>query len=268
MAEKAILFDATKCMGCRACQVACKQWNELEGEVTTNWGSYENPRDLSPQTWLKMEFREIEANGALRWLFLRRSCMHCTNAACVEVCPTKALYYHPLGFVSYDKGKCGGCGYCAQFCPFNVPRLNTNRASGLGRMDKCTLCTIQGLDRIDNDLEPACVKTCPPQALNYDNRDQLITRGKARIEELKAQGYNDATLYGENVVGGTHVLYVLDQSPAQYGLPTDPKVPTASTVWQNVIQPLGYAALGLVGIGLLLNIMVARANMLNERKGR
>ncbi|HUV53469.1 MAG TPA: 4Fe-4S dicluster domain-containing protein [Dehalococcoidia bacterium] len=265
MAEKAIMYDATKCTACRGCQVACKQWNELEGETTTNWGSYENPKDLSTQTWLKMEFREVGNNGDLRWLFTRRSCMHCTDAACVKVCPTGALFYHPLGFVSYDKGKCSGCGYCKEFCPYNVPRLNTNRGSGLGRMDKCTACTSFGLDRIDNGYTPACVKTCPTGALIYGDRSDLLAKGQARVQQIIAQGYKNAYLYGDKEVGGTHVLYVLEDSPSVYGVVENPKVPGAAIAWQDVIKPLGYVAVGLVGIGLLLNVMVARARMINGK---
>ena len=106
MAEKAILYDATKCTGCRGCQVACKAWNDLEAEETTNSGTYENPPDLSPNTWLKMQFEEVvdtDAPGGLSWLFTRRACMHCSDAGCVKVCPTGALHYHELGFVAYDK---------------------------------------------------------------------------------------------------------------------------------------------------------------------
>ncbi len=268
MADKAILYDATKCTACRGCQVACKQWNEREAEITTNRGSYENPKDLSTQTWIKMEFREVESNGNLNWLFTRRSCMHCTDAACVKVCPTGALFYHPSGFVSYDRGKCTGCGYCSQFCPFHVPRLNTNRVDGLGRMDKCTLCTTFGLDRIDNGYEPACVKTCPPKALVYGDRDQLLATGKVKVQTLQAQGYSNANLYGEKELGGLHVMYVMANSPEVYGLPKDPQYPAVATAWQDVIKPLGWAAIGLVGAGLILNVMVARAKLLKEKEGK
>ncbi len=261
MAEKAILYDATKCMACRGCQVVCKQWNELTAVETTNWGSYENPKDLSSQTWLKMEFREVGDNGTLRWLFNRRACMHCGDASCVKVCPTGALFYHPSGFVSLDKLKCTGCGYCVEFCPFDVPRLDTNRASGLGKADKCTLCTTKDLNRIDNDEEPACVKTCPTGALTYGNRDTLLTAGEASVQELGG----NARLYGKDEVGGTHVLYVLDDSARTYGLPEDPKVPAAATV-HDVLKPVGYAVAGVVALGLLLNIMVARARIISREE--
>src|SRR4030042_3572565 len=193
MANKAILYDATKCTACRGCQAACKQWNEREGVETTNQGSYENPKDLSTQTWRKMKFNEVEkANGDVDWLFSRRSCMHCTHAACVEVCPTHALYHHPDGFVSYARDKCTGCGYCFQFCPFDVPRLNSNRATGFGLMDKCTFCTTKGLDRISIGQQPACVKSCPPKALVFGNRENLLVTARAKVAALQAERPSNA----------------------------------------------------------------------------
>lgn len=266
---KAILYDATKCTACRACQVACKNWNDLEAVDTINRGTYENPKDLSPQTWLKMKFIEAgsAANGDMRWLFTRQACMHCTDAACVKVCPTGALYYRTDGFVAIDRGKCTNCGYCVEFCPFDIPKLDVNRASGLGdRVTKCTLCTNPELNRIDNDALPACVKTCPTGALTYGDRAKLLAAGKAKVAELKANGKPNAYLYGENEVGGTHVLYVLDDSPQAYGMLVDPTVPAAATAWQDVIKPLGYAAAGVVGLGLLLNIMVARARVITKEE--
>jgi len=265
MTERAILYDATRCTACRGCQAACKQWNEREGEETTNWGSYENPKDLSVDTWLKMEFREIGSNGTFQWLFTRRSCMHCSDAACVTVCPTGALYHHPLGFVAYDRGKCTGCGYCKEFCPFDVPRNNVNRASGLGKMDKCTFCTTYSLDRIAAGWEPACVKTCPPDALIYGDRDELVAEGRKRVAAL-APAYPNATLYGERELGGLHVLYLLADKPEVYGLPAKPKFPAVATAWQDVVQPLGWAAGGAVALGLLLNLVVARARRIREEE--
>ncbi len=266
MADKAILFDASKCTACRACQVACKAWNEREAEQTSNRGTIENPKDLSTNTWIKMEFREVDNNGDFRWLFTRRACMHCGDASCVKVCPTGALFYHPDGFVSYDKDKCSGCGYCSQFCPFNVPRLNTNRVTGAGKMDKCTACTSSGLNRIDNGFQPACVKTCLSGALTYGDRDELITTGSARVQQLVAQGHTNAYLYGEKEAGGTHVLYILDDSPSVYGIVENPKVPVAATAWENILKPVGYAVAGVAALGLLMNVMVARVNLRNKEK--
>lgn len=269
MGEKAILFDATRCTACRGCQSACKQWNENDegqGEKTTNFGSYENPRDLSPRTWLKMEFREVERGGKVNWLFTRRACLHCTDAGCVKVCPTGALYHNDLGFVSYDKGQCSGCGYCVDACPFKVPRMTRNAITGIAKMDKCTFCTTPGLNRIDAGWEPACVKTCPPKALTYGERSELLTEAKKRVDALKAKGWSNANLYGEKELNGLHVMYVLDDSPTTYGLPARPLIAAATIARKDVIQPLGWAVGGLTVLGLGLNWLVARTNANKEEK--
>jgi len=266
MADKAILYDATRCTACRGCQAACKQWNENDeaipetenGVKSVNRGSYENPPDLSPRTWLKMEFREVERDGKVDWLFTRRACMHCTDAACVKVCPSGALYHDERGFVAYNKDLCTGCGYCADFCPFDVPRSDRNWLTGVAKMDKCVLCTTPGLNRLDEGLEPACVKTCPPKALLYGDRDALVAEGKQRVQALQANGNSSATLYGENELGGLHVLYVLADSPETYGLPVNPQVPAMATAWQDIIQPLGWIVGGATIVGLGVNYLVAR----------
>ena len=274
MAEKAIIYDATKCTACRGCQVVCKQWNENDeiipteenGVQASNWGSYENPPDLSPQTWLKMRFIELEAGGKVRWLFTRQACMHCTDAGCVKVCPNGSLYHHELGFVAYNKDTCTGCGYCIDACPFDVPRSTHNIITGIAKMDKCTFCTTQGLDRIAEGWEPACVKTCPTGALKYGDRDALVAEGKKWVQALVDKGWTNANLYGENELGGLHVMYVLDDSPAIYGLPVSPQISAATVAWKDVIQPVGWAVGGLTIIGLGMNWLVARANAKKEAK--
>ncbi len=269
MNEKAILFDATRCMACRGCQVACKQWNELKAVATTNRGTYENPPDLSADTWLTIKFREESENGAFRWLFSRHSCMHCTEAACVEVCPSGALYHNQYGPVAYDKDKCIGCGYCSQFCPFNIPRLDAGRVSGVGKMDKCTLCTTPGLDRFSAGEEPACVKTCPTDALIFGDRDELVAEGKRRVATLKSphsEAYPRAMFYGETELGGLHVLYVLADSPEVYGLPKEPRFPAAVAIQKDVFHPLTWIVWSAVAAGLALNVLVARARQLRKKE--
>jgi formate dehydrogenase iron-sulfur subunit len=275
MAEKAILYDATKCTACRGCQVACKQWNENDEVIPTtvngvdaeNRGSYENPADLSPTTWLKMRFTEIENNGKVRWLFTRQACMHCTDAACVRVCPNGTLYHNPeTGFVEYNKDTCTGCGYCVDACPFHVPRTNRNIITGIAKMDKCTACTTQGLNRLIEGMEPACVKTCPPRALKYGDRDVLVAEAKQRVQTLISQGWANANLYGDNILGGLHVMYVLDENPDRHGLPLDPRISAATIAWKDVIQPVGWAVGGLTILGLGMNWLVARANANKEAK--
>jgi len=260
MSDKAILFDSTKCIACRGCQVSCKQWNELEAEETTNRGTYENPPDLSPNTWITVKFFEKSEDDSLEWLFGRRSCMHCTDAVCVEVCPSGALFHNEYGFVSYDRDKCIGCGYCSQHCPFDVPRLDTNVITGVGKMAKCSLCTTPGLDRISEGWEPACVKTCPTDALIFGDRDDLLAEGYNRVNSLMAGNskvYPNATLYGEDELGGLHVLYVLTDSPEAYGLPEDPQFPVAATINKDVLGPVARILWPVVAAGLAFNFVVA-----------
>ena len=267
MAEKAILFDTTKCMACRACQVACKQWNDLSAENTRCEGTYENPPDLSDRTWLKINFNEAERNGNMAWLFSRQACMHCTDAGCVTVCPPKALTHNELGMVTYNKDICTGCGYCVDACPFHVPRTNRNIITGIAKMEKCVMCTAPGLDRIGNGMEPACVKTCPPLALQFGDRDALVGEGRARVSSLAARGYPNAYLYGENELGGLHVLYVLDDSPELYGLPVNPKISGVTLATQGIIQPMGMVLGGLTIVGLGLNFIVAREARIRQESG-
>lgn len=263
MAEKIILYDESKCTACRGCQVACKQWNSLPGEITTNKGSYENPPDLSVDTWLKIKFKEVYRSGSLAWLFTRRACMHCTDAGCVNVCPTGALYHHEMGFVAYDKGLCSGCGYCVEACPFKVPRVSGSKLTGAVKVDKCIFCQ----ERVVHGLEPACVNTCPTGALNFGDRLKMLNEAQKRVNVIKT-AYPNASLYGATQLGGLHVIYVLTDSIDQHGLPANPKISGVVTAWQDILQPVGYVAVGVVAVGLGLNYMVARARMIREKEGK
>lgn len=261
MSRLAMLFDASKCIGCKGCQVACKQWWGLPATETKQTGSYENPPDLAPNTWTRVTFHEHEAAGQTQWLFLAWGCVHCTQAACVDVCPTAALKHNETGLVSFERDLCNGCGYCTQACPFGVPRLEiASPLTGQAKASKCTFCQ----DRATNGLIPACVKTCPPGALEWGERDALIEKAKARVEWLKARGYAQAQLYGEKELGGLGRLFVLTAPPEAYGLPADPKYPTLAAGWQKGVQPFGYVAVGATVFGLAINWLATRRAKLNN----
>jgi len=222
---KAALVDMSKCTGCRSCQVACKSWNDNMAEETHNTGSYENPPELSASTWTRIEFYEIAQNGGVQWYFRKHQCMHCTNASCEAVCPTGAIS-HKGEFVIIDQHVCVGCGYCAMACPFDA----VHREPPLGTARKCVFC----LDRVSNGYEPACVKACPTGAIEFGERDELLTKAHARVDSLTNNGHPNARLYGENELGGLHWLYIIEGSPSQFGLPESPQLATNALVGQWV----------------------------------
>jgi len=260
-----MFIDASKCMACRGCQVACKQWNDNRGYVpgvreTTNVGSYENPLSLDPQTWTRIKFTEYEdPNRGLQWLFLKEGCMHCAEAACVEVCPTAALKYGPNGIITFERDLCNGCGYCTQFCPFGVPHLEvTNLLTGEAKSSKCVFCQ----DRTTSGLRPACVKTCPAGALDWGDYDAMISKAEARVSKLKTElGFPQAMIYGKTQLGGLGRIYVLTAPAEAYGLPNDPKYPVTSTLWQKFIQPVGGVALTVTTLGAFFVYLVSRRHV-------
>ena len=258
MADKAILFDTQRCSACRGCQVACKQWNEHHETVDTEvTGKYENPPSLGPNTWVRMRFDEAVRNGKLSWLFTRNSCMHCESASCAIVCPVGAIVKTPEGFVHIDQDWCIGCGTCTQACPFHIPHMDHEG----GTASKCQACTVVGLNRLTAGQEPACVKSCPPDALVYGDRAALVTEGQKRVANLKAKGKTNAVLYGENELGGLHVMYVLDDKASVYGLPEKPQVATADMAAKWLT---GIAAAGVVAGAPLLWIIKRREAMMSK----
>jgi formate dehydrogenase iron-sulfur subunit len=279
---KAMLIDLTKCTGCRACQVACKQWNDLPAENTVCWGCYDNPPDLSPTTWNRIAFYEWDEDDQPKWMFRPVRCFHCTDAPCVTVCPTGALFKDYNGFTAYDESLCNGCGYCTKACPYNVPRLTDMDAiagaanvTGKGKSSKCVFCQ----DRVHNDLVPACAQTCAPGAIQYGERGDMVQLGKDRVAELKANGTPEANLYGENLLGGLGMMYVLpksadfftdldkEQSQGNAPMPANPPYQLAS-FWQKILEPLGIAGVALTLAGLGLNFLIARRSIkIEEEEG-
>jgi len=216
------LVDTSRCIGCRSCQVACKEWNRLEADKTTNQGTFENPRDLTPNLYNRIRFVEkADGKGDVTWRFVNERCLHCGDAGCMKVCPAPgALYRTKDGIVGFDKEKCISCKYCVSACPFDIPRYGVD-----DKVSKCHLC----LDRIGAGMVPACAKACPTQTLQYGGRDALIARAKGAGKKL----------YGENALEGLGVLYALEGKPEEYGLPSDPSIPMSIFLWKDVVRPLG-----------------------------
>jgi len=234
--SKAVLCDATKCIGCRACQVACKQWNELPAEATINRGTYENPPKLSAYTFTKIRFNEVGDNGKFHFVFTKTQCMHCEYPACVEACIVGALQKTANGPVIYDEGKCIGCRYCMVACPFGIPNFEWD--SPLPWIRKCTFCA----DRQGAGLKPACVTTCPTGALEFDERDELIAEARRRIAAVPGK-YVDH-IYGEKELGGTSWMYLSPVPFEKLGFPTLGSEP----VTINVERAMGAIPPVLLGV--------------------
>lgn len=198
--SKGVLVDLNRCMGCRACQVACKAWNDNPGEVTLCLGCYDNPPSLSADTWSIIQFDEQEEGGRLHWVFTKRQCMHCEHASCVSACPVSALQKLENGAVVYDGKRCIGCRYCMMACPFRVPKFEWD--TPLPFIRKCTFCA----DRQAEGLEPACVKACPTDALTFGERAELVAEAHRRIAARPDKYVNH--VYGEHEIGGTSWMYL------------------------------------------------------------
>jgi formate dehydrogenase iron-sulfur subunit len=198
--SKAVLYDVTKCVGCRACQNACKRWNNMPADSTDYDGIYDNPFRLSSKTLTLIKYKEIEDNGEKEIIFCKYQCMHCVHPACAEACIVGALVKTPQGPVTYDRGKCIGCRYCMVACPFGVPCFEWDKS--LPWIRKCTFCA----DRQAQGREPACVDACPTGALKFGEREELINEARQRIES--APGKYVDHIYGEKEVGGTSWMYL------------------------------------------------------------
>ncbi len=240
------LIDISKCIGCKACQVACMQWNDLRDEIGTTVGVYDNPLDLTDQSWTVMRFAEYQnPQGRLEWLIRKDGCMHCEDPGCLKACPAPgAIVKYANGIVDFVSENCIGCGYCIAGCPFNVPRISKKD----NKAYKCSLCS----DRVAVGQAPACVKTCPTGALQFGAKDDMVARGMKRVVDMQERGYAKAALYNPQGVGGTHVMYVLqhgDQPELYNGLPSEPKISPWVSLWKGVTKPLLSIGLGLAVLG-------------------
>jgi formate dehydrogenase iron-sulfur subunit len=271
--------DTTVCIGCKACEVACKQWNDLpsDGGTFRRGGSYDNTGMLGANSWRHVRFVELaDAGGGVsqeempdlvamaggvdtdrvfdltaldQWVFMSDVCHHCTHAGCLDACPTGALIRTEFGTVVLQPDVCNGCGYCVPSCPFGV----VDRDHDDGRAAKCTLC----YDRLQDGLEPACAKACPTDSIQFGVYDELVGVARRRVAALHARGVEGAYLYGagddahESLAGGLGAFFLLTQAPERYGLPAQADSP----IQQNVVP----ATLAAMGAGLLAAAGVAAA---------
>jgi formate dehydrogenase iron-sulfur subunit len=196
-----MLIDTTRCIGCRACQTACKSWNQLSAVPTTFSESGSNPRFLSSHDFTRIIFREdLHPDGTVGWHFVKRQCMHCNDPACASACPVGALIKLESGPVVYDDSRCIGCRYCMMACPFQIPKFQWEAAVPYIR--KCTFCA----DRQAAGLQPACSATCPTGALLFGDRQELLAEGWNRIRQHPESYHRE--VYGEKIAGGTAKLYL------------------------------------------------------------
>jgi len=233
--------DSTTCIGCKACEVACKEWNDVPSDGFTWTGrSYDNTGSLGHSTWRHVKFLERTRDGTPAWEFSSDVCKHCEHAGCLEACPTGAIVRTEFGGVFVQPDICNGCGYCVVTCPFGV----VDRRPTDGRAFKCTFC----YDRQKAGLEPACAKACPTQSIQFGDLDELQRRADARVAELATRGVTDAVIWNptHTTVGGTHAIFLVRGDAREFDLPAHPQIPTAllGGAWRSA----GLAATLVAGI--------------------
>jgi formate dehydrogenase iron-sulfur subunit len=241
--EIAKLVDISRCIGCKGCEVACKSWNDLKVEPTYNFGSYQSHKDLSPDTWLLMRFNEIEIAGNVQWLIKKDACLHCEEPGCLYACPSPgAIVQYENGIVDFNQENCIGCQYCVAGCPFDIPRFNADTR----KVYKCNMC----IDRVESGLEPACVKTCPTQAISYGTKEDMLSLAGEKLKTLHQRGFEKAVVYNPEGVGGTHMMYVVPHGDhlADYKLPEHPVAKHGSISGLAMFKRLGAY---MFGAGLL-----------------
>ncbi len=282
--------DATVCIGCKACEVACKQWNDLPGDgspPTKPGGSYDHTGELSASTWRHVRFVELlepspelqqEAIAALpsippagelpdlvtmaqgvgsQWVFMSDVCKHCTNAGCLDACPTGALIRTEHETVVLQADVCNGCGYCVPACPFGV----VDRDPVDGRAGKCTLC----YDRLQDGLEPACAKACPTDSIQFGPYEELVEQAERRVAELHRRGIDGAYLYGagdepeHELAGGLGAFFLLTEPPERYGLPAEADSPIQENLVAATTAALAAGLLAAAGAAISFAAALRRA---------
>ena len=267
--------DTTVCIGCKACEVACKQWNDLpsDGGELRPGASYDHTGELSASTWRHVRFVEMlepagghmpslpasagnghddvdlvemAIDGGDRWLFMSDVCKHCTHAGCLDACPTGAIFRSEFGTVVVQADVCNGCGYCIPSCPFGV----IDRDQQDGRAAKCTLC----YDRVEDGLEPACAKSCPTDSIQFGPYEQLVERARGRVQSLHERGIESAYLYGaadapgEELAGGLGAFFLLTEPPERYGLPAQADSPLEEGVVPATVAAIAAGLVAAAGV--------------------
>jgi len=239
------LVDTTTCIGCKACEVACLEWNGYEFRETTFDNTYQTMPETAWNFWNLIKFNEYTAEDGTPQLLMRKDqCMHCEDPGCLAACPADgAIVQYANGIVDFNQENCIGCQYCVTGCPFNIPKFN----SATKKVYKCTLCS----DRVGAGLEPACIKSCPTGCLHFGSKEDMLFEANKRVAQLKANtSWKNAGVYDPQGVSGTHVIYVLGDAtnPEKYGgLPADPSVPLLVRLWKGPLKWLG-------GLGMMLGV--------------
>jgi len=244
------LIDTTTCIGCKACEVACLEWNGYTFTDTTFNNSYQTMPETAWNYWNLIKFNEHEREDGSPMLLMRKDqCMHCADPGCLKACPADgAIVQYSNGIVDFQQANCIGCGYCVSGCPFDIPKFNPSTK----KMFKCTLCS----DRVNEGLEPACIKSCPTGCLHFGTKDDMLNIAETRTKQLRDHfGFDKAGVYDPPGVGGTGVIYVLHDAsnPEAYGgLPKDPQVPLIVRFWKSPAKWIGNLAIvgGVLGVAL------------------
>jgi formate dehydrogenase iron-sulfur subunit len=265
--------DTSVCIGCKACQVACHQWNDLPADLAQQptddtpgrtkpltGDSYDNTGSLTANNWRHVKFIEQinPERTETAWLMMSDVCKHCVNAPCLEVCPTGAIIRTEFDTVYIQEPVCNGCRDCIAACPFGVIHMSGVENAGKGAAKKCTLC----YDRLQHSLTPACAQACPTESIQFGPIDELRKRADARLQQLQGEGFQKAQLYGadEKILGGLNSFYLLMDQPEVYGLPANPKLPSRSVLPSSIFS-IGSAI--VVGLAALFSFRVRRINQLH-----
>lgn len=261
---KVILVDPERCINCKACQVACKEWNDTGYEDLENVVAYADlniPPAITPNTWTRLIVKEGVEDEVPYLHFAKTQCMHCGDAACEKACPTGATYRNADGYTAFNPGKCIGCNYCVKACPFQACKYRAEDKS----ISRCIFCP----DRTAAGLPTACADHCPTGALYFGEQEEILTEARNRLAAY-GKDYPNATLYGEDELGGLHYIYVFTDKPSAFGFPDKPTIPAGVVGWNSLVKPGGGVAAGALvvaaGGAALLSARARRMEKLQQEK--